>query len=66
MSQQTRTVRSTLEVSIRFEPTRLAAEHVVDAYTQVAPVRIRQHTASRRAHRLHRTSTSSTQRSRRS
>ena len=40
MSKPTRTVRSILEMDIRFEPTRLAAEYVADAYAQVAPIRV--------------------------
>ena len=33
--------RHVLEVTIMFEPTRLAARHLADAYTQVVPLRAR-------------------------
>jgi hypothetical protein len=33
--------RRMLEVTIMFEPTRLAAEHLADAYAQVVPLRQR-------------------------
>jgi hypothetical protein len=34
-----RASKKTLEVTIMFEPTRLANKHVAEAYTQVAPVK---------------------------
>ncbi len=44
MSQTKRNARKTLEVKIMFEPSRLAAEHLVDAYSQLVPLRLRKTT----------------------
>lgn len=41
MSKPERKARKTLEVKIMFEPSRLAAEYLADAYAQVAPIRRR-------------------------
>jgi len=41
MSQQKSQARNPLEVTIMFEPSRLAAMHLVDAYSQVVPLRRR-------------------------
>ena len=41
MSKPKRPARPQLEVTIMFEPTRLAATHLADAYTQVVPLRPR-------------------------
>ena len=39
MSNKERHARRTLEVTVMFEPTRLAADHLADAYAQVVPLR---------------------------
>jgi hypothetical protein len=39
MSDKERPARRTLEVTVMFEPTRLAADHLADAYAQVVPPR---------------------------
>ena len=39
MSNQERHARRTLEVTVMFEPTRLGADHLADAYAQVVPPR---------------------------
>ena len=36
-----------------FEPTRLAAEHLADAYTQIVPLRLRTSNSSQRASESH-------------
>ena len=41
MSKPKSTARPPLEVAIMFEPTRLAATHLADAYAQVVPLRLR-------------------------
>jgi hypothetical protein len=41
MSKHTSKARAMLEVTIMFEPTRLATMHVADAYAQVVPLRSR-------------------------
>ena len=41
MSKHSSRARTTLEVTIMFEPTRLAATHLADAYAQVVPLRSR-------------------------
>ena len=41
MSNPKRKARPPLEVTIMFEPTRLAATHLVDAYAQVVPLQLR-------------------------
>ena len=41
MSKRERKARRTLEVKIVFEPSRLAAEYLADAYAQIVPLRIR-------------------------
>ncbi len=41
MSKPKSTVRPPLEVTMMFEPTRLAATHLADAYAQVVPLRLR-------------------------
>jgi hypothetical protein len=41
MSKHTSKARARLEVTIMFEPTRLAARHLADAYAQVVPLRSR-------------------------
>jgi hypothetical protein len=41
MSKPKSPARPPLEVTIMFEPTRLAATHWVDAYAQVVPLRLR-------------------------
>jgi hypothetical protein len=41
MSKHPSKARSLLEVTTLFEPTRLAATHLADAYAQVAPLRSR-------------------------
>ena len=41
MSKPKRPARPPLEVAIMFEPTRLAATHLADAYAQVVPLRLR-------------------------
>jgi hypothetical protein len=46
MNQAKRNARKTLEVKIMFEPRRLAAEHMVDAYSQRGPLRLRKTTHS--------------------
>jgi len=42
MSNQERHARRMLEVKVMFEPTRLAADHLADAYAQVVPPRYSQ------------------------
>ncbi len=44
MSQAKRNARKTLEVKIMFEPSRLTAEHMADAYSQLVPLRSRKTT----------------------
>jgi hypothetical protein len=39
MSKPKRPARRTLEVTIMFEPSRLASEHLADAYAQLVPLR---------------------------
>jgi hypothetical protein len=41
MSKSKRKARQTLEVTIMFEPSRLATEHLADAYAQLVPLRRR-------------------------
>lgn len=41
MRKSTRHTQRTLEVTIMFEPNRLAAEHLADAYAQLVPLRRR-------------------------
>ena len=41
MSKPKSTARPSLEVTIMFEPSRLAAEHLADAYRQLVPLRTR-------------------------
>lgn len=41
MSKQKSPGRKPLEVTIMFEPNRLAATHLVDAYSQIVPLRLR-------------------------
>ena len=41
MSKGERKARRTLEVGIMFEPSRLSAEYLADAYAQVVPLRKR-------------------------
>lgn len=41
MRKSTRHAQRTLEVTIMFEPNRLAAEHLADAYAQLVPLRRR-------------------------
>lgn len=41
MSKQPSPARKPLEVIVMFEPNRLAAEHLIDAYRQIVPLRIR-------------------------
>lgn len=41
MSKPKSTARPPLEVAIMFEPTRLAATHLADAYAQIVPLRLR-------------------------
>ena len=41
MSKPKSPARPRLEVTIMFEPTRLAATHLADAYAQVVPLRLR-------------------------
>jgi len=41
MGHVNRTARKPLEVTIMFEPSRLAAEHWADAYRQLVPLRAR-------------------------
>jgi hypothetical protein len=41
MGKAKRNARTTLEVTIMFEPSRLAAEHLADAYSQLVPLRSR-------------------------
>lgn len=41
MGHVNRTARKPLEVTIMFEPSRLAAEHLADAYRQLVPLRTR-------------------------
>ena len=41
MSKPKSPVRPPLEVTIMFEPTRLAVTHLADAYVQVVPLRLR-------------------------
>jgi len=41
MSNPKNPARPPLEVTIMFEPTRLAATHLADAYAQVVPLRLR-------------------------
>ena len=43
MSNQERHARRMLEVTVMFEPTRLAADPLADAYAQVVPPRYRLH-----------------------
>jgi hypothetical protein len=39
MGKVKRNARKTLEVKIMFEPSRLAADHLADAYNQLVPLR---------------------------
>ena len=41
MGKVKRNARKTLEVKIMFEPSRLASEHLADAYSQLVPPRSR-------------------------
>ncbi len=41
MSKRESKARRTLEVKIVFEPSRLAAEYLADAYAQIIPLRLR-------------------------
>lgn len=41
MGKVKRNARKTLEVKIMFEPSRLAAEHLADAYSRLVPPRSR-------------------------
>ena len=41
MSKLKSPIRPPLEVTIMFEPTRLAATHLADAYARVVPLRLR-------------------------
>lgn len=41
MGHANRTARKPLEVTIMFEPSRLAAEYLADAYRQLVPLRSR-------------------------
>jgi len=41
MSKSKRNARQTLAVTIMFEPSRLATEHLADAYAQLVPLRRR-------------------------
>lgn len=41
MSKPKRNARPALEVTSMFEPSRLAAEHLADAYAQLVPLRLR-------------------------
>lgn len=41
MDHANRTARKPLEVTVMFEPSRLAAEHLADAYRQLVPLRTR-------------------------
>ena len=41
MNKSNSNARQSLEVTIMFEPTRLAATHLADAYAQVVPLRLR-------------------------
>ena len=41
MSKQQSKTEKPLEVTIMFEPSRLAATHLADAYRQVVPLRLR-------------------------
>lgn len=41
MGYANRTARKPLEVTVMFEPSRLAAEHLADAYRQLVPLRAR-------------------------
>lgn len=47
MSKQKSRARKPLEVSVMFEPNRLALIHLIDAYSQIVPLRRR---ATRSAH----------------
>lgn len=42
MGKAKRNARTTLAVTIMVEPSRLAAEHLADAYSQLVPLRSRQ------------------------
>ena len=41
MSENKRSARKPLEVTVMFEPSRLATEHLIDAYRQLVPLRQR-------------------------
>jgi hypothetical protein len=47
MSKGERKARRTLEVTIMFEPNRLSAEYLADAYAQVVPLRKRSNQVGR-------------------
>lgn len=49
MSKRKRKARRPLEVTVVFEPSRLAAEYLSDAYAQVVPLRSLATSASQRA-----------------
>lgn len=48
MSKRKRKARRPLEVTVVFEPSRLAAEYLSDAYGQVVPLRKRSTSAGKR------------------
>lgn len=55
MITPTRRVRKTLEIKIMFEPTRLAAEPIIDAYLKVVPLRRRSLQAASEQEKAHET-----------
>jgi hypothetical protein len=49
VNQKKSPARKLLEVTIMFEPTRLATEHLADAYIQVVPLHLRSSNSSQKA-----------------